>query len=643
MFSSFIQKQKVIIDFFIAYLLICILYRITFFTLIAQTGNDSAHYRFIMLSSGLITDLIVGVCLTMALGIVRGSLFLAVKNLKKTKKITSILFDILLFVIFIAITIILLINQKIFSTLFIGLNYTLVISYLHQGLSFLQYAAFTNYFDIFILSVAISLYCIVRLIKSAHKTKSILYGCLFGYAILSVYGANAILSLHINNPSNRFIAIYDNPINQITTSFIKSLNPYNASQLKTTNAQMHSIALIDPSFLKHHFPMLTHHHQSKKYWNIVIFVLESTGANYIFDQSQHPMIPMPFLKKLSSQGLWFENHYTGGNISALGQFSIFTGLYPNPSPAHFELQENLAIPTVASWLGKHYDSFLVSASNNLYFAMGLNKTFSEYDNANIIQPDEKKLYSNMFLDEPTSHHFFLQRLEKAKPPFLGVYWSGATHYPYKNYASQQYITHPKTDYARYLNNLHLLDHEIQQTYQVLKNQHRLENTIFIGVGDHGEMFGQHGNILMHGRSSYQEEIKVPLLIYAPKLFSPHKIQRLTSSIDILPTLLEIMQIPYGSQLQGESLLHASKRKYIFIYNDQDEVAAIDQYNKKMNISFSNNACTVYDIKNDSHEQSPMPCQANKQQEAILKFRHFQPYILNWYNLLQLNNKSIASK
>jgi arylsulfatase A-like enzyme len=238
----------------------------------------------------------------------------------------------------------------------------------------------------------------------------------------------------------------------------------------------------------------------------------------------------------------------------------------------------------------------------------------------------------MFLDEKVGFQYFLNRLKRTQVPFVGVYWSGAAHYPYKDYsqsaAINQQIFYP---YPRYQNSLRLLDNEIKALYSQLKKQQLLDNTILVVVGDHGEIFGQHDNAWVHGQSLYQEEIKVPLLIYAPALFKSQQVHAVTSSADILPTILAAIHQTPSSYFQGESLLTSLKRDYIFIYNDNDEIAAISQQQIKMRISFANNTCFSYDLIHDPQETRPLPCTDLKQKQAILAFRHYQPALLQRLN------------
>ena len=136
----------------------------------------------------------------------------------------------------------------------------------------------------------------------------------------------------------------------------------------------------------------------------------------------------------------------------------------------------------------------------------------------------------------------------------------------------------------------------------------------------------------HGKSLFDAEIKTPLLIYAPKQLKPRLVNHVTSTVDLLPTLLDILHIRHEKQLQGESVFkRAYSREFIFTYGDEDELAAIDHNNLKMILSFSNATCSRYDLNRDPKERHPLACVKDKQQEAILKFRAYQPELLAWYN------------
>jgi choline-sulfatase len=78
------------------------------------------------------------------------------------------------------------------------------------------------------------------------------------------------------------------------------------------------------------------------------------------------------------------------------------------------------------------------------------------------------------------------------------------------------------------------------------------HTAIIVTADHGEAFGEHG-ARKHGFSTYDEELRVPLLLYVPGT-SPRRIAATRSAIDIAPTVAALLGVPAPAAWRGTSLL-----------------------------------------------------------------------------------------
>ena len=436
--------------------------------------------------------------------------------------------------------------------------------------------------------------------------------------------------------------LYVNPIIYLTKSGLNShYSKYLHTIQKPDETQINSISLNNPIFIgPEDTPPFLSFPDSKKKWNVLFIVLESTGAVYL-DTSNNHKTPMPFIDTLKKQGLFLNNHFSAGNCSHLGLFSIFSGLYPDPKNLHFELQKNIFIPNLSAWLGKDYTGLFVTAgnlSNFCPYGFLMNTGSLEiYDKSSIKNLKNSKEKSYFYLDEIETVDFFLSKLENTKSPFFAVYYSGAAHFPYFDYGKEyQLISTLNSPIASYINNLYLLDFQIKKIFDFLKNKKLLEDTIVMITGDHGEGFNQHNEGQKHGTTLYQEQIKVPALFYQPEIFKPKTINQATSSIDILPTILDALALPYDKQLfQGNSLFRAhKKRKYIFIINELGELASIDETGTKMIISLSEDTCKTYDLKQDPFEKTPLPCNNKSQEEAIVQFGYHQPLMLEKYNNLQ---------
>ena len=90
-----------------------------------------------------------------------------------------------------------------------------------------------------------------------------------------------------------------------------------------------------------------------------------------------------------------------------------------------------------------------------------------------------------------------------------------------------------------------------------------DKTIFVLTSDHGTEFYEHRRF-DHGFTLYQELVHVPLIIHLPDGDSETKIDERVSSIDVMPTILDLLDIKLSDktekQLRGESLVPIMKGK-----------------------------------------------------------------------------------
>ena len=84
-----------------------------------------------------------------------------------------------------------------------------------------------------------------------------------------------------------------------------------------------------------------------------------------------------------------------------------------------------------------------------------------------------------------------------------------------------------------------------------------DRTIVIILSDHGEEFGEHGGV-GHGRSLYQEVLRVPLVIAAPGLLAPTEVTTPTSLLDVTPTVLDLLGLEPIPGQRGVSLLRRAR-------------------------------------------------------------------------------------
>jgi choline-sulfatase len=106
-----------------------------------------------------------------------------------------------------------------------------------------------------------------------------------------------------------------------------------------------------------------------------------------------------------------------------------------------------------------------------------------------------------------------------------------------------------------------VDDCIGKLLQTLKDCRLDEDTIVVFSGDHGDMLGERG--LWYKMSYFESSVRVPLLVHHPATFTPHRVSANVSTLDILPTLVDLVgtKLWSGLPMDGTSLLpHLENRE-----------------------------------------------------------------------------------
>jgi hypothetical protein len=83
-----------------------------------------------------------------------------------------------------------------------------------------------------------------------------------------------------------------------------------------------------------------------------------------------------------------------------------------------------------------------------------------------------------------------------------------------------------------------------------------KNALVVLTADHGEAFAEHG-FITHGHTLFDEELRVPLVLCAPPEFElgpAREVNAAVSSVDVMPTLLELAGVHAPYWRHGESLV-----------------------------------------------------------------------------------------
>lgn len=181
---------------------------------------------------------------------------------------------------------------------------------------------------------------------------------------------------------------------------------------------------------------------------------------------------------------------------------------------------------------------------------------------------------NIFITKTINH---IDSLNKMKKQFCGVLHLFGPHAPYWYKAENRKFTRNSRE-TDYFNSIYEQDLSLNKLWNYLEKNQLIDKTVIAFTSDHGEAFGGR-NINGHLTSYFEETIGIPLWLYIPNNLLNENEKKIlqknsnnnVSNIDILPTILDLLNIPVVKEIDeknyGKSLLHhMDKKREIFITN-----------------------------------------------------------------------------
>lgn len=104
--------------------------------------------------------------------------------------------------------------------------------------------------------------------------------------------------------------------------------------------------------------------------------------------------------------------------------------------------------------------------------------------------------------------------------------------------------------ARYWGKVSLVDTMVGKIMEKLREKGYAEDTVVVFTTDHGEMMGDHH--LLYKSVMYEEATRIPMLLKIPGTLSGTRVPQPVSHIDVVPTLLDLLQEEIPAHLQGTS-------------------------------------------------------------------------------------------
>jgi phosphoglycerol transferase MdoB-like AlkP superfamily enzyme len=329
--------------------------------------------------------------------------------------------------------------------------------------------------------------------------------------------------------------------------------------------------------------------------NVVVFILESYGREYIGAFNKKINIPnykthAPFLDSLSQHSMIFTNAYANGRQSIHGMSSVLAGIPSfkdafTSSPYPKQKIESL----VSTLKGEGYDtSFFHGAANGSMGFLGFGNILGIEHYYGRTEFNDDSQFDGFWgiWDEPF-FQFMKNTLNKKKTPFFATIFTVSSHEPYiipENYKTKFHEGNvPIHKCAEYT------DFALKKFFTEAKKQPWFSNTIFVLVADHCNQIYY---------DEYQKPINrfaVPILFYKPNSKYVGVDNDLAQQIDIYPTVLDMIGYKKPFRSWGRSLFD-KKKSAPFVINS---TGSIYQFMKGNYIcTFDGSNATGFYDKND---------------------------------------------
>jgi len=282
-----------------------------------------------------------------------------------------------------------------------------------------------------------------------------------------------------------------------------------------------------------------------KQQNILIFLLESWRSGMVTPEIS------PNIHAFAQQSYQFTNHLSGGNVTITGLFTLLYGLHPSyldqvkAAPLNYQTVLNQTLQQHNYRTQVYTPSDLSRFSMRQMFFGGIASNDYHYINQHPKVEDNDAAALNKLVDD-------ISRDTIDTPPWYRFAFLNSSHYPY-DYPEQHKIYTPvgkpggfvlnkSIDSEPYLNDyknsLHYMDALFGKMLAALKSSGQLGNTTIVITGDHGEEFNDNKlGYWGHGSNFTRVQTSAPLIVRVPGQQQGEVVNKRSSHIDIVPTLL----------------------------------------------------------------------------------------------------------
>ncbi|MCK9492095.1 MAG: sulfatase-like hydrolase/transferase [Sulfurimonas sp.] len=289
----------------------------------------------------------------------------------------------------------------------------------------------------------------------------------------------------------------------------------------------------------------------EKDYNIVMIVVESLSGKFLESLGGKKGLT-PNLDSLAQKSLFFTNFYATGTRTVRAMEAITLSLPPTPGRSIVKRPDNHNMYSSGFILkNKGYDTKFIYGGHGYFDNM--NEFFSTNGFSVLDRSDFSK-------EEDTFHTIWgvcdedllnksLKEADlsyKEHKPFMSFIMTTSNHRPYDYPDGRIDIpSHTGREGA-----VKYTDYSIGEFIGKAKIKPWFKNTIFVIVADHCSSSAGKTEVPL-------DKYHIPMIVYAPEILKPQVISKISSQIDIMPTLFGILNWSYKSKFYGKDILSSS--------------------------------------------------------------------------------------
>jgi phosphoglycerol transferase MdoB-like AlkP superfamily enzyme len=298
---------------------------------------------------------------------------------------------------------------------------------------------------------------------------------------------------------------------------------------------------------------------TKKY-NVVVIMVESLSAKFMGKFGNADSIT-PNLDKLADESIFFTNFYATGTRTVRGLEAVSLSVPPTPGSSIIRRPNNANLFN-ASTIFKQAGYEISFIFGGYSYFDNLNKFFSSNNYKVIDRSDfssEEISFSNVWgvADEDLLFKGLveLDKNYQSGKPFFSLIMTTSNHRPYTFPEGRIDLPSGAGRNAA----VKYTDYAIGRFFEEARQKEWFKDTIFVITADHCAASAGKVNLPV-------AQYHIPLIIYNPYILKPKQVNNLASQIDIIPTILGILNLPHTTKLWGSDILNfPANRAFISTY------------------------------------------------------------------------------